>query len=187
MNQKKIIGIVASPRVDGNTQKLVELILDSGVENGAETKIFNLNEMDIKGCQSCYHCKTTDEDCAVKDDILQLFEEIKHSDAVIIGTPIYFGQMSAQLKIFIDRHFSQIGSDFKSKLGRKDLVLVFTQGNPNIDQFKQYIEYTSNLFNRLSYKLKDLIIAPGVRRRGAIYKETLLVQKAKEIGEKLAK
>ncbi|MFW9876802.1 MAG: flavodoxin family protein [Candidatus Thorarchaeota archaeon] len=102
----KIIGIVGSPRVDGNTQKLIEIMLESSEENGVETKIFNLNEMDIKGCQSCYHCKTTDEDCAIKDDMLYLFEEIKQSNAVIIGSPFYFGQMSAQLKIFVDRHFS---------------------------------------------------------------------------------
>ncbi|MFX0030842.1 MAG: flavodoxin family protein, partial [Candidatus Hermodarchaeota archaeon] len=65
----KIIGIVGSPRVEGNTQKLVEIMLASGADKGAETKIFNLNEMDIKGCQSCYHCKTTDEDCALNDDM----------------------------------------------------------------------------------------------------------------------
>ena len=114
----KIIGIVGSPRVNGNTQKLVEIVLASSAEYGAKTKIFNLNEMDIKGCQSCYHCKTTGEDCAIKDDMPQLFEEIKQSDAVIIGSPIYFGQMSAQLKLFVDRHFSQIGRDFKSKIGK---------------------------------------------------------------------
>lgn len=182
----KIIGVVGSPRVDGNTQKLVEIILASGAEHGAETKIFNLNEMDIKGCQSCYHCKTTDEDCAIKDDMPQLFDEIKQSDAVIIGSPIYFWQMSAQLKIFIDRHFSQIGSGFKSKIGKKDLVLVFTHGNPNIDLFKRYIDDTSRLFGFLGYNVKDLMIAPGLRRIGAIHKENKLVQKAKEIGKQLA-
>ncbi|MFX1346681.1 MAG: flavodoxin family protein [Promethearchaeota archaeon] len=181
----KIIGIVGSPRVEGNTQKLVEIMLESGAENGAETEIFNLNEMDIKGCQSCYHCKTTDEDCALKDDMQQLFETIKQSDAVIIGSPIYFGQMSAQLKIFIDRHFSQIGAGFKSKIGKKDLVLVFTHGNPNIDLFKKYIDKTSRLFNLLGYNVKDLMIAPGLRRIGAIYNQNALVQKAKEIGKQL--
>ena len=181
----KIIGIVGSPRVDGNTQKLIEIILASGTEKGAETKIFNLNEMDIKGCQSCYHCKTTDEDCALNDDMNKLFEEIKQSDTVIIGSPIYFGQMSAQLKIFVDRHFSQIGAGFKSKIGKKDTVIVFTHGNPNIDLFKKYIDNTSRLFGLLGYNVKELMIAPGVRRIGAINQEEKLVQKAKEIGEKL--
>ncbi|MFX1259356.1 MAG: flavodoxin family protein [Promethearchaeota archaeon] len=182
----QIIGIVGSPRVEGNTQKLIEIMLESGAENGAETKIFNLNEMDIKGCQSCYHCKTTDEGCAVKDDMIQLFEEIKQSDAVIIGSPIYFGQISGQLKIFIDRHFSQIGRDFKSKLGTRDLVLVFTHGNPNSELFKPYIDTTSRIFRMMGYKLQDTIIAPGLRQIGAIHKEEKLVQKAKEIGAKLA-
>jgi len=181
----KVIGIVGSPRVEGNTQKLVEIMLESGVKNGAETEIFNLNEMDIKGCQSCYHCKTTDEDCVLKDDMAHLFEEIKQSDAIIIGSPIYFGQMSAQLKIFIDRHFSQIGAGFKSKIGKKDLALVFTHGNPNIDLFKKYIENTSRLFNLLGYNVKDLLIAPGLRRIGAIYDQNTLVEKAKEIGKRL--
>jgi multimeric flavodoxin WrbA len=182
----RIIGVVGSPRVEGNTQKLIEMILASGAEKGAETKIFNLNEMDIKGCQSCYHCKTTDEDCALKDDMLQLFEEIKQSDAVIIGSPIYFGQMSAQVKMFVDRHFSQIGAGFKSKIGKKDSVLVFTHGNPNIELFRKYIDNTSRLFSLLGYNVKELMIAPGVRRIGAINQEEKLVQKAKDIGAKLA-
>ena len=181
----KIVGIVGSPRVDGNTQKLVETILASAMEHGAETKIFNINEMDIKACQSCYHCKTTDEGCALKDDMPQLFEEIIQSDAVIVGSPIYFGQMSAQLKIFVDRHFSQIGAGFKSKIGKKDTVLVFTHGNPNIDLFKKYIDNTSRLFSLLGYNVKDLMIAPGLRRIGAINNEKALIQKAKEIGEQL--
>lgn len=181
----KIIGIVGSPRLEGNTQRLVEIILTSGAKNGAETKIFNLNEMDMKGCQNCNHCKTTDEDCALNDDMNKLFEEIKQSNAVIIGSPIYFGQMSAQLKMFVDRHYSQIGAGFKSKIGKKDSVLVFTHGNPNIDLFKKYIDNTSRLFGLLGYHVKELIIAPGVRRIGAINQEEKLVQKAKEIGEKL--
>ncbi|MFX1442995.1 MAG: flavodoxin family protein [Promethearchaeota archaeon] len=182
----KIIGIVGSPRVDGNTQILVQSILASAMENGAETKIFNIHEMDIKPCQSCYHCKITDEGCAIKDDMPQLFEEIIKSDAVIVGSPIYFGQMSAQLKIFVDRHFSQIGRDFKSKIGKKDLVLIFTHGNPKSDMFKQYIDSTSRLFGFMGYNMQDLLLAAGVRRPGAIYEKEELMQKAKEIGEQLA-
>ncbi len=183
----KIIGVVGSPRVDGNTQKLIEIILASGAEHGAETKIFNLNELDIKGCQSCYHCKTTDDDCIIKDDMPQIFEEIKQADAVIIGSPIYFGQISAQTKAFVDRHFSQIGSDFKSKIGKKNLVLVFTHGNPKSDLFKHYIESTSQLFRFMGYKVQDLIIGAGLRKIGAINQREELIQKAKEIGEELAK
>jgi len=182
----KILGLVGSPRVDGNTQKLVEIILAKTVEYGAETKIFNLNEMDIKGCQSCFHCKTTDGDCAIRDDMPQLFEEIKQADAVIIGSPIYFGQMTAQLKLFVDRHFSQFGSDFESKIGKKDSVLVFTHGNPKSDLFKQYIDSTSKLFGFLGYNVQDLLVAPGLRKIGAINQNEELMQKAKEIGEKLA-
>lgn len=181
----KIIGIVGSPREEGNTQKLVEIILTSCAENGAETTIFNLNNMDIKGCQSCYHCRTTDEGCAIKDDMPQLFEEIKQSDALIIGSPIYFGQMSAQLKIFIDRHYSQMKPDFRSEIGKKDLILVYTQGNSDIDRFKQYIDSTLRLYSFMGYKVKDIMIAPGLRKIDAIYQETMLVQKAKEIGKQL--
>ncbi|MFW9876801.1 MAG: hypothetical protein ACFFG0_27220 [Candidatus Thorarchaeota archaeon] len=66
------------------------------------------------------------------------------------------------------------------------MVLIFTHGNPNIDLFKRYIDNTSRLFSFLWYKLKDLMIAPGLRRIGAINKENKLIQKAKEIGEQLA-
>lgn len=183
----KILGIVGSPRVEGNTQKLVEMILASAAENGAETKIFNLNKLNIKGCQSCYHCKTTDEGCIVKDDMQQLYNELGQTDGVIISSPIYMWQISGQLKVFTDRLFAFIGPDFKNKLGRKKSVLVFTHGNPNEKMFKDYIDQTTRMYKFLGFDVKDVMIAGGLRKPGTVSKKDKLVQKTKELGEILTK
>ena len=65
----KVVGFVGSPREGGNTEIMVKEILKRSSENGAETKIFNLNELNIKPCQAGMQCKTNDGVCATDDDM----------------------------------------------------------------------------------------------------------------------
>ncbi len=179
----KIIGFVGSPRLNGNTQTLVQQVLDSAAQKGAETKIFNLNKLNIKGCQSCYYCKSNDG-CAIKDDMQQILQEIKEAKAIIIGTPIYMWQMAAQTKILTDRLFACFGNDFFKKYGKKDLVLIVTHGNPNINMFKQYVDSTSDMFKFLGYNVKGTLIAGNTMALG-VKDQKVIMNKAKNFGLEL--
>jgi multimeric flavodoxin WrbA len=109
----KIIGIVGSPRTDGNTSYLVEIALKSAETLGAETEIINLGSSDIEPCVACDICKATGE-CAIYDDMRDINEKLMESDGLIIGSPVYFGSVTAQLKMLIDRTRPLRGS-FKLK------------------------------------------------------------------------
>jgi len=109
----KIIGINGSPRTDGNTSYLVETALKSAETLGAEIEIINLGSADIEPCVACDICKATGE-CAIYDDMREINEKLMKSDGIIVGSPVYFGSVTAQLKMLIDRTRPLRGS-FKLK------------------------------------------------------------------------
>lgn len=113
----KIIGIVGSPRTDGNTSFLVETALKSAEEVGADTEIINLGSLNLEPCVACDICKATGE-CAIYDDMREITEKLMESDGMIIGSPVYFGSVTAQLKILIDRSRPLRGSfRLRNKIG----------------------------------------------------------------------
>ncbi|MBM4241627.1 MAG: flavodoxin family protein [Euryarchaeota archaeon] len=109
----KIIGIVGSPRKNGNTAFLVERALKAAKESGADTEIINLGEMDIESCIACDICKETG-DCAIYDDMHEIIARIADVHGLIIGSPVYFGSVSSQIKMFMDRS-RPLRMDFKLK------------------------------------------------------------------------
>lgn len=180
----KVLGLIGSPRENGNTEKLVNEILAGAAENGAETKAFNLAKLDIKPCKACYACKAEGE-CVIDDDMQLLYEEIQATDALVLGSPIYMWEITAQTKLFVDRLMAFIKPDCSTRLnGSKKLVLAFTQGNPDPDFFKFYFEYMEKLFGFL-YDVQDKIIAAGTIEKDSILEQTEVLEKAKEIGKNL--
>lgn len=109
----KIIGIIGSPRKDGNTSYLVETALKSAESAGADIEIINLGSVNIEPCVACDICKATGE-CAIYDDMGELLNIMMESDGMIIGSPVYFGSVTSQLKMLIDRTRPLRGS-FKLK------------------------------------------------------------------------
>lgn len=98
----KIIGIVGSPRKDGNTSYLVKSALKSAEDVGADTELINLSSMDIEPCIACDICKTMGE-CGIYDDMRVIMEKLMDADGIIIGSPVYFGGVTSQTKMLMDR------------------------------------------------------------------------------------
>ncbi|NYB52444.1 MAG: flavodoxin family protein [Methanobacteriaceae archaeon] len=113
----KIIGIVGSPRKDGNTENLVKEALKAAGKVGAETEIITLADKEIEPCVACDICKATGE-CAIYDDVPDILRKMLDSHGLIIGSPVYFGNVSAQVKILMDRS-RPLRGDFKlqNKIG----------------------------------------------------------------------
>ena len=172
----KIIGYIASPRKYGNTAWAVNKILEGAKEQGAKTQVWHSSEVDIKPCQGCLNCVENDR-CAMSDDMQELYDALKNADALILGAPIYMGQMSAQAKIFTDRLFAHISPRFsphyKEENAGKKLVLVFTQGNPDEKIFKTYYNYTKDMFQLLEFDVKDVVVVTGTRSEVASERKEL--------------
>ncbi len=101
----KILGIVCSPRKDGNTEAMVKEALTAAQKAGAETDIFLVSEKTISPCDACDACLKSGV-CKIKDDMQELYRKMLWADGIIIGTPVYFINVTAQAKAIMDRTFA---------------------------------------------------------------------------------
>ncbi|WP_026883101.1 flavodoxin family protein [Clostridium akagii] len=103
----KLIAICGSARKQGNTSKMLHQVIEGAKSVGAETEFVNLFDLNYKGCTSCYACKLKNSKsyghCMQNDELKPLFERIEQSDAIVIGSPIYYGNLSGQMRSFTDR------------------------------------------------------------------------------------
>jgi len=104
-----VVGINGSPRKQWNTGTLLASALEGAVAHGATTELIHLYDLNFKGCRGCFACKTRGGSkygtCALKDDLTPILEKIASADALIIGSPIYFGSVSGEVRSFLERLF----------------------------------------------------------------------------------
>lgn len=98
----KVIGIIGSPRKNSNTEILVKKALKAAEDAGAQTEIINLGTVEIEPCIACDICKSTGE-CAIYDDMRWVIGKLQEAQGIIIGSPVYFGNVTSQMKMFMDR------------------------------------------------------------------------------------
>ncbi len=99
----KILGINGSPRgVKSATMRLIKAVLEGAREEGAEVEAVNLVDLDFKFRNACSACFQEGK-CAEDDDFPKLYEKIKASDGLVLGSPVYFDLVSGQMKMLIDR------------------------------------------------------------------------------------
>jgi len=181
----KAIGIVGSPRKNGNVDTLVQAVLDGAKEAGYQTAKYNLNEMNYSGCQACNYCKSH-ERCRLDDDVSKLLGEIAEADAVVFGSPIYFFQFTGQFRLMEDRMFSLIDKDFRSRIkpGKK-AVIVTSQGDPNSDAFNGATGEFTKALNLLGFQVVDTIKMVSGMTPDAVKGRKDLLEKAKADGKSL--
>jgi len=153
----KVLAFNGSPRKTWNTATLLKKALEGAASQGAETEFIQLNELNMKGCQSCFSCKKRGGKsygkCALKDDMTPLYGKIEQADAFFVGSPIYFGAITSELKMFMDRLFpySNFG-DYSSNFPKKiSTGLIYTMGahGEGARQFDGYFQFLQMAFSWL--------------------------------------
>lgn len=98
----KVVGIVCSPRRGGNTEILVREALDTIQGLGGETELITVAGKTIRPCDGCTTCDDAGE-CKIDDDMQEIYRKLTQADGMILGSPVYFANVTAQAKIVIDR------------------------------------------------------------------------------------
>jgi multimeric flavodoxin WrbA len=105
----KAIGINGSPRKKWNTAILLENALKGAGAQGAKTELLHLYDFNYKGCISCFACKKkagkSYGKCAVKDGLAPVLKKVNEADVIILGSPIYFGSVTGEMRSFLERLF----------------------------------------------------------------------------------
>jgi multimeric flavodoxin WrbA len=122
----KVMAFNGSPRKAWNTGTLLEKALAGAASAGAETKLVHLYDLDFRGCSSCFACKTRGGRsfgaCAMRDGLTPVLAEAADADAIILGSPVYFGAVTGEMKSFMERlmfPYSQYDATYSSLFPRK--------------------------------------------------------------------
>jgi multimeric flavodoxin WrbA len=103
----KALAINGSPRTKCNTATVLNYALEGAASQGAETELIHLYKLNFKGCISCFSCKLKDGEsygrCAVNDDLTPILKKAEEADAIILGSPIYLGTATGEMRSFMER------------------------------------------------------------------------------------
>jgi multimeric flavodoxin WrbA len=103
----KVVAINGSPRTKCNTATLLNNALEGAASQRAETELVHLYKLNFKGCISCFACKLKNGEsygrCAVKDDLTPILKKAEGADAIILGSPIYLGTATGEMRSFMER------------------------------------------------------------------------------------
>jgi multimeric flavodoxin WrbA len=174
----KVVAIVGSPRATGNTSFLVDQALKEVASKGIETEKIMLCDYKINPCQGHETCSTFSE-CKQKDDAPALIEKFNQADAVILASPVYYYNLTAQIKLFIDRNYFSFTHQKARKAKYAGLIAV--GGGIGTDETIAALKR----FLRLPDE-QVFAVAGYTGQARSIKGNTEVVEQAREMGRKIA-
>ncbi|MHA1275105.1 MAG: flavodoxin family protein [Promethearchaeota archaeon] len=132
----KAIGIIGSPRKDGNSSYLLKKVL-SQIEDVFDTEIIYLRDLNINPCNECYYC-TKEESCIIEDDMQEIYNKLKATDVLIITSPVFMGGVTSRLRAFMERTWHLRRGQLKGKYGTWIVVGRRNLGS-SCNEIEQYL------------------------------------------------
>ncbi len=185
----KVVALLGSPRRHGNSSSLAEMFTSIMEESGYEATTYFLNSLSYRGCQACNGCKERADYCVLHDDLLPVLKDVKEAEVVVFASPVYWGDVTAQLKGFIDRTYSYLTPEFVSGPIRhrlpsgKKLVFILSQGGDEAmydDIFPRY----NNFFEELEMFAETFLIRGcELSERDDYASRNDLIQKVKQTAQ----
>lgn len=185
----RVLGINGSPRIGGNTDILLDKVLEGARSKGAKTEKVVLNNLKFSPCQECENLRD-DGSCIIEDDMQPLYKKIEEADRIILASPIFFGSLSAQTKMMIDR-FQCI---WRAKyILKKDIFkrkrkggFISVEGSTRKDFFDNAKSIVKNLFATIGVDYEEELFCSGVDEKEDILKYPEVLKKAFEVGQRIA-
>ena len=180
---KRIVILNGSPRRNGNTSTLVKAFTEGAESAGNTVTEFFLDGMDIHGCKGCFGGHSSKEcPCVQKDDMAQIYPAVKQCDMVVLATPLYYWNMSGQLRTAINRLFALEEGDETLLRGhnRASALLMAAEGHG----FEDVLTYYNHLVEHLRWKNLGHVLAGGNMNVGDIKGKTE-IQAAFDLGKSI--
>lgn len=182
----KVLGILGSPRVGGNSDILLDQALAGAQEAGAEVEKIFLCQKKISGCLACEKCNETGV-CAIKDDMPGIHQEILEADALIHSVPVYFWAMTAQMKAYLDRWCAFFDAEwrwhkaYRPKMKGKRIGLITVCGDPNVSTADPIVHSFKNTCQFTGLNLLGVVQA-SASTKGEVSKNEEIKRKAYDLG-----
>jgi multimeric flavodoxin WrbA len=182
----KVLGINCSPRKGGNTEILIKEVFKSLEENGIKTELFQLGGKKLNGCIACMKCrKAGDGRCHQENEVInQCIKKMVKADAIIIGSPVYYADLTAQAKALIDVAGYAIrgaGNPLKRKVGAAVIAVRRAGAIHALDSINHFFLINEMIIPGSSY----WNLALG-REKGDVLKDEEGMKTMKVLGENIA-
>ena len=161
---KKVVVLSTSLRTNSNSELLAKSFVEGAKEAGNEVEYISLKNKDIRFCIGCLACQKTGH-CVIKDDVADIMNSVLEADVVVWSIPIYYFEMSGQMKTLIDRLNPMYSKDYKFR----DVYLLATAAEEGDEVFEKVITGLNgwiDCFEKTS--IKGTVLAGGVSDSGAI-------------------
>lgn len=167
---KKVIAINASPRKNSNTATLLNKALDGAATNGANIELVHLIDLNYKGCVSCFACHRKETkckgSCALNDELTPILKKVMDSDVLILGSPIYLGDVTSMMRGFLERlifmNHTYDHSSLSTFSGSICGAFIYNMGvtKPVAErEYDKLFETNTNLLKRLHGKVEQLVVS----------------------------
>ena len=157
---KRIVILNGSPRKTGNTSELIRSFMEGAESAGNEVTTFHLDSMNIHGCKGCFGGNSSREcPCVQKDDMDQIYPAVKDADVIVLATPLYYWNMSGQLRTTVDRLFAleEGGENLLRGHDKASALLMAAEGHG----FEDVLLYYDHLMEHLRWKNLGHVLAGG--------------------------
>jgi len=178
----KILAIVGSPRPKGNTNYLVDQALEEASKHKAQIEKIDLCNYKVNPCLGHDDCSSSDS-CTQKDDAKCILDKFLNADGIILATPVYWYNVSAQMKAFMDRSYFPYKHDGKCKARVVGIVVV-----AEMEAIEDTL-HTLNQFVDWWFDIKEdgkFVVSGYASKLGDAKKNLTLMGQAKELGAKMA-
>ena len=163
---KRIVVLNGSPRRNGNTSRLVESFREGAESAGNTVDVFSLQDMGIHGCLGCFGGgKDPDHPCVQRDGMDLIYPAYKAADVVVLASPLYYWNLSGQLRTAFDRLFAVAECDPGYRNPVKECALLMSAEG---DGFDEVVNYYDKLVPYLGWKDRGKVLCGGVMNVGDI-------------------
>jgi multimeric flavodoxin WrbA len=175
-----IVVLSGSPRKDGSTERLVQEFIAGAREAGKLVTEFRVADMQIAPCLGCGSCHQSGV-CVYKDDMPQVLDALRSADALLLASPIYYWNVTAQLKTAIDRFYSSLRVN---PLSVKRAALLLTSGNAAPDTCEGAIVTYKRICRHQNWEDAGIVTAQSLHTPEMLDGRAELSQ-ARELGRNL--
>jgi len=183
----KVLTINGSPRKDGNTQVMIEEVSKALRKAGIDVETVSLRDCEVRPCNACELCYKKAWHCPIKDDAVSLLKKMVDADGLLIGSPVYGADVTAQLKALLDRSVITYTNQYlKNKVGGAVVVGGGAHGGQEyaVQQLVSFFAFQGIIIANPS---GGLLGAMGTANdRGDIRKDKEGLKSARELGERMA-
>lgn len=181
MVHKRILGIMGSPRVGGNTDVLANRALAGAEAAGADVEKIILDQLELNPCRGCDAC-AVDGECAQADDMIVLHDKIRQADGLVLGTPIYWWGPTTQMKAFLDRWYAIARDPVVHRLAGKKVGLIFAFGDDDPSTADPADAMFTRSMNYVKMPIVGRVLATAWKR-GDIYESPDKLDEAYQLGQ----